>query len=756
MGKLKIFVLTTSYYPFIGGAEIAIQEVARRLKDRFDPAPFVGSKNLDGTPPTKGAGFDFYIVTSRFRRDLSKREIRPEGIVIRLGLGTHLDKWFFPFLAFWNVFGQHSVLTMLWGVDIGMGSLTAAILKIFKPKIPFVFTIQYGYGEARLKRGRWGFIGLAFRFILSRADYVTAISTHLLNLAKEYGYKGPGEVIPNGVDIRRFAIHDTRSTIHGKKIVVTTSRLVQKNGIDTLISAIAEVKKTMPDVQCWIIGDGPERKKLELQITSYKLQANVKLFGQIPYDKIPEYLHKADIFVRPSRSEGMGNSFVEALAAGLPIIGTPVGGITDVIENGITGIFSRADDPGDLAEKIKLLLEDERLSLAIIENGRKMVEKRFSWDKISASYGRIFLGQRSVLTLLIAAPLYPPQLGGPALYAKNLGEEFKKMGYGVHIFSFGPLLRYPNGIRHFLYFLGLLRQTPRSSILFALDYTSVGFPAALASLIFRKPLVIRLEGDFLWENFVERAHRDVTLSDFYREPQSLSRKERLIRMVSFFVFRRASSLAFSSEWRRKMMVEAYGIPREKTVIIRNAFPSVKPQATSHKPQAKVILWAGRMLYLKNLKRLIRAFAKANDGSWGLHLVGGGSEKESLKAQVKSLKLEKNIKFFDPAPHDELLEKMRNSAFLVLPSLSEVGPNVIVDALNAGTPFIMTSETGYTEYVASAAVLVDPLSEDDLATKLKFLMDEKNRESQRKKVGDFSISRSWREAAGDWIKTFQEL
>ena len=76
MEKPKVLIFTTSYFPFIGGAEVAVGEICERLKDRFD----------------------FFIVTSRFRRDLPKIEIRPEGTVIRLGFGGKLDKWFLPFL----------------------------------------------------------------------------------------------------------------------------------------------------------------------------------------------------------------------------------------------------------------------------------------------------------------------------------------------------------------------------------------------------------------------------------------------------------------------------------------------------------------------------------------------------------------------------------------------------------------------------------------------------------------------------------
>src|SRR3989344_5264181 len=139
-------------------------------------------------------------------------------------------------------------------MDFSFGAAVAGFLKIFYPKIPLVFTIQYGYGDERVKKGRGGLMNLAFRLIIS------------------------------------------------------TSRRVYKNGLDILEKAFEIIKKKFPD-------------------------AELKIVSDVPYDELPKYLWKASIFVRPSRSEGMGNAFIEALAAGLPIIGTPVGGILDIIED---------------------------------------------------------------------------------------------------------------------------------------------------------------------------------------------------------------------------------------------------------------------------------------------------------------------------------------------------------------------------------------------------------------------------------------
>src|SRR3989338_5136595 len=157
MAKPTIFICTTAYHPFIGGAEIAVQEVARRLAGEFR----------------------FFILTARMRRDLPKREVRPEGTVIRIGFGTSFDTWLLPLALPFVFFREHrNARVALWGMDISTGALGAAFIKLLSPRTPFIFTIQYGYGGGRLRRGRLGAVGKAIGGVLRRADSGTAILRH--------------------------------------------------------------------------------------------------------------------------------------------------------------------------------------------------------------------------------------------------------------------------------------------------------------------------------------------------------------------------------------------------------------------------------------------------------------------------------------------------------------------------------------------------------------------------------------------------
>ncbi|MDP3784682.1 MAG: glycosyltransferase family 4 protein, partial [bacterium] len=196
-----------------------------------------------------------------------------------------------------------------------------------------------------------------------KADYVTAISFFLSQKVKEAGYRGRVQIVPNGVDIEKFRNRD--SGLKNGRVIISASRRVYKNGLDILEKAFEIVKKKFPDAELRIISD-------------------------VKYEDIPKYLWEANIFVRPSRSEGLGTAFLEAMAAGLPIIGTPVGGIPDFLKDKETGLFTKVDDPEDLAEKIELLFSDDALRQKLIRHGRKLIEEKYQWSKIARDMEKIF------------------------------------------------------------------------------------------------------------------------------------------------------------------------------------------------------------------------------------------------------------------------------------------------------------------------------------------------------------------------------
>lgn len=160
--------------------------------------------------------------------------------------------------------------------------------------------------------------------------------------------------------------------------IVTTSSLIRRNGIDTLIEACALLKI---DWELTIAGDGPLRNELENLVIKLGIINRVKFLGRISSDQVPNLLVASDLFVRPSRAEGFGNSFIEAMAVGVPVIGTSVGGITDFLFDNKTGFIVPVNDPKSLAEKITYVAKHDVKK--IIQTARKFVQDNYDWDIIA-------------------------------------------------------------------------------------------------------------------------------------------------------------------------------------------------------------------------------------------------------------------------------------------------------------------------------------------------------------------------------------
>lgn len=372
--KKRVLIFSLAYTPFVSGAELAVKEITSRIN-----------------------GLEFDMITLRFDKKWPKFEKIGNVGVHRIGGG----KLLFPFLAFCKARKLHKEngYDLVWSIMANRAGFAALFFKLWNPKVKHLLTLQEGdtldYPEKRM--GIFKII-LApfFRKIFTKADYVQAISNYLADWARKMGAKGNIEVVPNGTGgtnrHRKSVLEPTYDVGLKKVTIITTSRLVYKNGIDVLIKAVAElyVQHRMSNIKLQILGAGPEEKKLKDLAKELKFEDIVQFLSHIEPEKIYEHLAEADIFVRPSRSEGLGSSFLEAMGAGLPIIGTPVGGIVDFLKDGETGLFCEVDNPKDLAEKIKLLMKDEELAKRIAENGRQLVLEKYNWDNVAKQMNLIF------------------------------------------------------------------------------------------------------------------------------------------------------------------------------------------------------------------------------------------------------------------------------------------------------------------------------------------------------------------------------
>ncbi len=404
----RALIFSLAYYPHVGGAEVAIKEITDRI-------------------PTTDISFD--LITFRFRREDAREEQIGNVRVFRVGNGAS-SKLFLPILGLLKTIGlvQKKHYDFFWVMMVTYAGGIAYAFNIlhFWKKVPIVLTLQEGDSDEHIQGKRFGRGGVLWRFLLSpfllfsknipaaraknagmielswrlafpRTTVVTAISTYLKNKAIEYGYRGPIEVIPNAVDTKLFSqsiTADERSSqrvkiglASGDVALVTTSRLVHKNATDDVIRALALMPQNIHFI---VYGIGPDEAFLKELAKNVGVAHRVHFMGQIAHTDLPRVLHACDIFIRPSRSEGMGNSFIEAMAAGVPVIATQEGGIVDFLKPGETGWAVDKDSPEQIAKVVAEIIAQPERVRAVTEAAQQMVIEKYDWDLIAGRMRALF------------------------------------------------------------------------------------------------------------------------------------------------------------------------------------------------------------------------------------------------------------------------------------------------------------------------------------------------------------------------------
>jgi len=334
------------------------------------------------------------------------------------------------------------------------------------------------------------------------------------------------------------------------------------------------------------------------------------------------------------------------------------------------------------------------------------------------------------MKILIATGIYPPDIGGPATYSKLLKDEFVAHGHDVRVISYRLEKKLPMGVRHLLFFLRTIFTLQGVDMIIALDTFSVGLPTFLASKLFHKKVIVRTGGDFLWESYVARTVEKIYLSEFYQEKRNLSQKEKIIFTLTKYLLKNTDAVVFSTDWQRRIFVDAYELDEKRTFIIEN-FYGEKLESTE--PKEKNFLWAGRDIALKNLDILKEAFEDARkiDGSINLDISGKVSR-------------------------DALLEKIKKCYAVILPSVSEVSPNFILEALLFDKPFTCTKDTGLYDKLKDLGNFVDPLNTVDIKEKILYLANDDNYKENRNKIASFYFTHSYKQIAREFLDIYKKI
>ena len=240
-------------------------------------------------------------------------------------------------------------------------------------------------------------------YVFNNTDIITANSNYTKNvmISTKNETKNKIEIIPMGVDISRFnpqKASNLRNTYGAEYLILSVGRLVDKKGIKYLIMAMKDVIKEFPNAKLIIGGSGPEKDNLKKLSESLNLKENVFFVGYLKNSDLPKYYASSDIFVLPSiktkggDTEGLGVVLLEAMACGTPVIGSDIGGITDIIKDGENGFLTKPEYPNDIANEVIKLLADVSLRKRFLYNGLKNVQERFSWEIVTELFIKVFEG----------------------------------------------------------------------------------------------------------------------------------------------------------------------------------------------------------------------------------------------------------------------------------------------------------------------------------------------------------------------------
>ena len=251
-------------------------------------------------------------------------------------------------------------------------------------RVPVVIASQRDLGHqswyATGKR-RW------YRRVQNLADVVLTNANCIRDalIAEDWLDPAKIKVVHNGIDIERFSRtpgnDEFLAQAKGKKLVVLVANMQSEvKGHRTLISAAPRVVKKCPLAQFVLVGDGMLRAEFESAVSEFELENNFLFLGR--RDDVPEILHRSDVGVLPSRSEGFPNALLEYMCAGLPVVASDVGGNAELIKGSDKGLLVPAGDPEGLANALLELLEDPARALRMGAGNRQFVLANFSFERL--------------------------------------------------------------------------------------------------------------------------------------------------------------------------------------------------------------------------------------------------------------------------------------------------------------------------------------------------------------------------------------
>ena len=374
MESLKIALVSDWYFPKIGGVAVHMHDLARHLSMRGHDVDIITNDLPTGKEDELMAeGIGLVKVPGRV----------VNGLGVNAGVFARNVSYLYPFLEGYDVVhGQHAF------TPLSLKAASAA-RKLGKASLLTTHSINFENSSALKGLARISFP--YFKYYLGNPHRIVAVSKASREFIKRFT-DVPVEVIYNGIDIEKFHDDWDRDSLRrdlelpSGKLILYVGRLEPRKGVGVLISAMKYV-----DGFLLIAGNGSILPLLREKAKRIGVLDRVRFLGYMEYSKLPKLYAASVVFVLPSLSEAFGIVLLEAMASGVPVIGTSVGGIPEIIDG--CGILVRPGDPRALASAINSVLNNQNFARRLGKLGRRRVERIYSWNiiakKVEALYREV-------------------------------------------------------------------------------------------------------------------------------------------------------------------------------------------------------------------------------------------------------------------------------------------------------------------------------------------------------------------------------
>ncbi len=228
------------------------------------------------------------------------------------------------------------------------------------------------------------------RWLWRDANALVAVSNGLRSYAKETSPDLPIQVIPNAIDLSAFTPAPQRGINSLVRLLYVGRFNVFKN-VETLVEAVGKLSQMdVGEFELNLVGEGEQRPVLERMVSELGLTRRVNFVGWVARDQIADRYRQADVFVTATTWEGMPNTVLEAMACGLPIVGTQASGLHELVRDGLNGYLVPTKDPEALAQALARLMGDGYERRRMGRESRKLAEREFAWEYIAEQYVRVY------------------------------------------------------------------------------------------------------------------------------------------------------------------------------------------------------------------------------------------------------------------------------------------------------------------------------------------------------------------------------